>query len=606
MSETYLEILDLRPEAGELVVAVAPDGPAILAAVSAAHMLTDRAFILLGRTAERAITIHVALKAGATEEETLRGLAAELEEEIRRTDRRRRFEVASRRGVEGVVIEALTGAPTHTSQADARVAMPYRYRQIGPDFLITNDFGEWTFLPPEDFERFAAGRVTPADPLFESLAARGFVGSALDHRQAVEALANRMSFLHSGPNLHIVVVTLRCDHTCRYCHASRVPMTRSGTDMTPEVAERVVETIFQTTSGFITIEFQGGEPLANWPTVQRIIEVAEELNRTAGKQLTFALVTNLSQMDEAKLDYLIAHRVEICSSLDGPADVHNFNRLTSDGDAFARAVEWIARINDRYGELGLDQVLYRVEALPTITRGVLGRWRELVDTYLANGCRSIYLRALNPFGFARQTAEIIGYSMDEWLEFYRHTVDYIIELNREGHQILERNAAIFLTKILCGADPNFLDIRSPCGAGIGQMAYNYDGSVFTCDEGRMMAQMGDDIFRMGDVFGSSYTELMRSEPVRALVMSSALDGQPGCIDCAYKPYCGTCPVQNYSEQGSLGGRMRESSWCKKHMGIMDYLFELLRRGEADPELRQVIERWTIMRPRTHFLHEADD
>ena len=34
--------------------------------------------------------------------------------------------------------------------------------------------------------------------------------------------------------------------------------------------------------------------------------------------------------------------------------------------------------------------------------------------------------------------------------------------------MLERYAAIFLTKILGGEDPNFLDIRSPSGAGIGQ------------------------------------------------------------------------------------------------------------------------------------------
>ena len=40
----------------------------------------------------------------------------------------------------------------------------------------------------------------------------------------------------------------------------------------------------------------------------------------------------------------------------------------------------------------------------------------------------------------------------------------MIELNKQGVEILERYAAIFLTKILSGDDPNFLDIRSPGGA----------------------------------------------------------------------------------------------------------------------------------------------
>jgi len=44
-------------------------------------------------------------------------------------------------------------------------------------------------------------------------------------------------------------------------------------------------------------------------------------------------------------------------------------------------------------------------------------------------------------------------------------------------------------KILTENDPNFLDSRSPCGACIGQVAYNYDGKVYTCDEGRMFARV---------------------------------------------------------------------------------------------------------------------
>jgi hypothetical protein len=31
------------------------------------------------------------------------------------------------------------------------------------------------------------------------------------------------------------------------------------------------------------------------------------------------------------------------------------------------------------------------------------------------------------------------------------------------------------------------------GAGIGQMSYYYNGNVYTCDEGRMMGESGDNI-----------------------------------------------------------------------------------------------------------------
>ena len=147
---------------------------------------------------------------------------------------------------------------------------------------------------------------------------------------------------------------------------------------------------------------------------------------------------------------------------------------------------------------------------------------------------------------------------DDYLEFYTTAVDYMLDLNRQGIQVLERYAGIFLTKILTDTDPNFLDIRSPCGAGIGQLAYNYDGTIFTCDEGRMLAASGDAAFQIGTLPSARYRDLMKHETVRALALASNLDTQPDCVNCVYRPYCGICPVYNYATQGSIHGRMRDS------------------------------------------------
>ena len=111
-----------------------------------------------------------------------------------------------------------------------------------------------------------------------------------------------------------------------------------------------------------------------------------------------------------------------------------------------------------------------MEALLTTTREALSRGREIVDTYKSLGCRALHLRPIDPFGFVEKTASRVEYPRQEYLKFYRDTTDYIIELNKKGEQILERYAAIFLTKILNGEDPNFLDIRSPSGAGISAIA----------------------------------------------------------------------------------------------------------------------------------------
>lgn len=61
----------------------------------------------------------------------------------------------------------------------------------------------------------------------------------------------------------------------------------------------------------------------------------------------------------------------------------------------------------------------------------------------------------------------------------------------------------------------YVDLRSPAGIGLGALVYNYDGKVFASDEGRMLAEMGDRTFELGD---------LRSDDYRSLVFSDKLIG----------------------------------------------------------------------------------
>jgi His-Xaa-Ser system radical SAM maturase HxsB len=481
-------------------------------------------------------------------------------------------------------------------------ALPFRHREVAGKVLVTNTEGSFLVLTPEEFARFAEGDVPKGTPLYARLAERNFVRAEVDTRAMTERLRARKTFLRAGPNLHIVVVTLRCNETCVYCHASRADMSATQTDMTRDTADKTVDLIFQTTSPSVTLEFQGGEPLVNFEVVKHIVDAARARNRTAGKRLELTMVSNLSLMDEEKLAYLVENKVQVCTSIDGDRALHDKQRKLPGLSAHGEATHWIRRLNEAYGKMGLDPTLYHVEALLTTTRETLPRWKEVVDTYADLGCRALFLRPVDPFGFADRTAPRVEYPRAEYLTFYRSAVDYILELNKRGVEILERFAAIFLTKILGGEDPNFLDIRSPCGAGIGQIAYNYDGKVFTCDEGRMLHEMGDGAFLLGDVRASSYRELMAHETVRALAIASNLDAQPDCVNCTYQPYCGVCPVHNHKTQGTIFGRMRESSLCMVHKGIQDYLFEKI--GSGDPSTLEIFQRWTTVRDRSHFLQSC--
>jgi His-Xaa-Ser system radical SAM maturase HxsB len=465
----------------------------------------------------------------------------------------------------------------------------FRFRPVRDKVLVTNLEGRWLLLPQDEFRVFARGEVAAGSPLHERLVAEGFLREGYRVPEAADRLRARRSFVHAGPNLHMFVVTLRCNETCVYCHASRANMDAVHTDMSVRTAERAVDLVLESTSPFVTIEFQGGEPLVNWPVVQHVVEYATRRNQARGKQLELTMVSNFSLLDEAKLEWLLAHRVQLCTSVDGPEALHNAQRRLPTGDAHQKTVYWTRRINERYRELGLDPTLYHVEALLTTTRASLPLWKEVVDTYVDLGCRSLFLRPIDPFGFAERTKRRLEYPRDEYLEFYRRAVV----------EILERYAAIFLTKILRGVDPNFLDIRSPAGAGIGALAYDHDGSIYTCDEGRMLAAMGDPVFRLGHVDTARYRDIVGHPTVRALTIATNLDAQPDCVHCTYQPYCGTNAAFNYKTQGSIFGRMRDNAVCAVHKGIQDYLFAKL--DEGDPEVLRTFERWTTMRPRERFI-----
>ena len=64
------------------------------------------------------------------------------------------------------------------------------------------------------------------------------------------------NFLGTGPTLHMVVTTLRCNHHCKYCHAAVAPMSAKEFDMSIDTARKVLDTIFHTNSTSLTIEFQ--------------------------------------------------------------------------------------------------------------------------------------------------------------------------------------------------------------------------------------------------------------------------------------------------------------------------------------------------------------
>jgi His-Xaa-Ser system radical SAM maturase HxsB len=455
-------------------------------------------------------------------------------------------------------------------------------------YLLTNDWGHHLFLKPAQFRRWLAGKITPADPAYPRLQAGGFIRDNMDFETLSQDWKRRHGFLWQGPSLHILVLTERCNHKCLYCQSAAVGAKARGADMDLRTAKASVDMAFRSPSPTLTLEFQGGEPLMNWPVLRATVEYARKRNLKEKKDLRIGLVSNFSLMDDEKVRFFEDNAVSLCTSLDGPAEVHNKNRFYSGGNSHAQTVRWIKEISRRAERHSAqDQRAFRVNALLTVTRLSLSHPKEIVDEYARLKLESVFLRPLSPLGYARRAWDRVGYTSAEFAAFYAGALDRILEVNRRGTPLVEKTAAILLHKIIGGTDPGYLDLRSPCGASVGQLAYNYDGDVYTCDEGRMISYDGDTFFRVGNVFRDGYDDLVGSGATKACCASSNLEQQPACFRCAFRPWCGVCPAYNYQAQGGLWGSMPSNDRCGMMKGLFASVFRRLER----PADAKVFRSW---------------
>jgi uncharacterized protein len=472
----------------------------------------------------------------------------------------------------------LTLPPGTAEAAPKRVAM-HNARRLGEKILVTNDAGEHVFLAPADYERYVAGCIDEKDPLHAGLLKQDFVRDGLDLPRLADAAVGRHMLAWTGVNVHTVVVTRRCNFKCTYCHASVVGEKDLSTDMTVDTARRAVDLIFQSPSPTLMIEFQGGEPLLNWPVVKFIVEYAKLKNRAHKRALHFGLISNFSLLDDAKLDWLAARGVSFCTSLDGPEDLHNENRVYLGGNTHSQVVAALKKIQERRGA---GAKLDTPNAICTVTRQSFGRHEEIVDQLVALGLERVQFGPLDPIGFARKSWPKIGYTSKEFVDFYARALDYLIALNKKGVKAYEKMALIFVIRILQGGHWRF-----PNADGLARLAYNHDGAVYTCEDARLLAAEGDSFFKIGDVASATYTDLLDHPTVRASALAALPQSQPMCSQCAYSPFCTVMPVYNYQTQGSLAGRMPDNGWCEKMMGLFDVVFARLQ----EPESRKVLESW---------------
>lgn len=467
------------------------------------------------------------------------------------------------------------------------IILPLNFTRFSKNHvLLINLAGEYLYLPNDDFNQLVHYSLNQNSDIFSNLKAKHFIATDLSD-PAIELLAikyrTKKEFLSDFTSLHMFVITLRCNQNCVYCHASSKPVGKKSFDMTIETAQKAVDITLMSPSKSIKIEFQGGEPLLNYDTIKYIVEYANNQAALKNKKIEFVVCTNLTLAADEMLKYFADNNILLSISLDGPEHVHDFNRHYRDGRG---SYEGVIKGLEKARKYIKPE---NISALMTTTKYSLNFADEIVDEYLRNGFRSIFIRALNPFGYALPKMDEIGYSPSGFIDFYKRILEYVINLNQQGTYVEESLTSLLLTKILTPFSTGFVDLQFPAGTGISGVIYDYDGNVYPADEARMLAQMGDSRFCMGNVHNNTYKELFYNNTLQEIIGNTCAESLPGCSDCAFQMYCGIDPIRNYVMQGDIVGHRPTNDSCLMHKEIIKYLFEIIL--ENDPYYMDVFWSW---------------
>jgi uncharacterized protein len=463
--------------------------------------------------------------------------------------------------------------------------LPFKFGPFDSErTLVTNDAGEFLILSTTSFRSFVHRELLKDSEDYQNLKAKHFLfDSSSLHPFELLATKYRSKKAHLAEftKLHIFVVSLRCEHSCHYCQVSRVSVDKSRYDMSEDTARKALDLVFRSPAKTLKIEFQGGEPLLNFERVQQIVLEGERIAAVQQRQVEYVIASNLALLSDEHLEFCAVHNIVLSTSLDGPEFIHNAQRPRPGGNSYQLTVQNIRRARKRLGEES-------VAALMTTSKLSLKFPEAIIDEYVDMGFPSIFLRPLSPYGFAAKAAAATTYTGDEFILFYKSALDYILGINRKGTFFVESYAQLLLTRMLTPFTTGYVDLQSPAGIGIGAVVYNYDGDVYASDESRMLAEMGDKAFCLGNVERNTYEEIFGSELLRSLIAGTCIESIPGCADCMFQPYCGSDPVYHYAAQGDPVGHMPTSDFHRRNFSIIGHLFHLY---DSDPDIRDIFWSW---------------
>ena len=338
-------------------------------------------------------------------------------------------------------------------------------------------------------------------------------------------------------NIMIKPASGLCNMRCAYCfYADEMHLRGEGSRgmMTRDTAVRLLDNVFADLHGGdrVNFVFQGGEPLL---VGKEFLEhfTDEARRRARGVDLSFALQTNATLIDDGLCDFFRENSYLIGISLDGMKETHDRYRTDAEGSGTHRTVMEAMHLLESHG------VEYNVlmTLTPALAKHPQKVWKFILDNSLA------YVQFTPCLGGLEGSGDAFALTPELFARFYRVLFRLWFEELKKGRQI---SVKLFddIVNLLARGEVNACGLTGICSS---QIVVEADGSVYPCDFYML------DGYRLGNLRDSTVPQLLNS-PARA-AFETRPRNIPLCSACRYRRMCGGgCPRMKesvYYGEGSV-------------------------------------------------------
>jgi len=366
-----------------------------------------------------------------------------------------------------------------------------------------------------------------------SLARNGVLGARASSPKPVSPHRSQVTLV-------IIEAASFCNLACTYCFED-VPT--KGERMTFETAEAIVRSFQRLNlADTFVVEFNGGESFANFQTMKHIVSLVEASGLRDKHQISYGVTSNLTVLRQEMVDFLKEHRFSLSVSLDGIREDHDRHRIFSSG---AGSHDRVLRNMQMLTTAGVEFSSISVISVPgQLTRAYDFLKRQRVP-YASFAIRRHSERSpLGKVDYETIAEELVEAFVDSYESF---------KAERFAPKVMD--AVTLIRNLVTPHDPQYMCLRTPCGAGTNMITYDTAGDIYACQD-----LIKEPTFKICGASEESPQVLIDTNEVVQRLRERKPGGNRGCEDCDFQMFCqGGCYSTSYF---AAGKDLEASFWTK--------------------------------------------